>query len=193
MFTNSHQIKSSNSTKKRDEVRTKKIEIQVNQEKTDYIYYAYSEEITYWKKVALERVSTESEEKELVDLASSRVSLIRKVKSEKTANIDEIIFYLKFKYLAHNEEPRIFIHDFLSRELSFEAITGYLKTFSKSIKDDENMSLKNKRLFGGWILMASKVYRGENLSCRFEDWLYCLCKVKRKASYNCRNLFKSSF
>ena len=52
------------------------------------------------------------------------------------------------------------------------------------------MSLKNKCLFGGWILMASKEYRGENLSCRFEDWLYCLCKIKRHARYNYRNLFK---
>ena len=50
-----------------DEVRTKKIEIEVNQEKIDYINYAYSEEITYWKKAVLERVSMESEEKELVD------------------------------------------------------------------------------------------------------------------------------
>ena len=52
------------------------------------------------------------------------------------------------------------------------------------------MSLKNKYLFGGWILMASKVYRKDNLSHRFEDWLYRLCKVKRQASYNYRNLFK---
>ena len=38
--------------------------------------------------------------------------------------------------------------------------------------------------------MASKLYRKENLSYRFEDWLYRLCKVKRQASYNYRNLFK---
>ena len=38
--------------------------------------------------------------------------------------------------------------------------------------------------------MASKVYRRENLSCRFEDWLYCLGKIRRQASYNNRNLFK---
>ena len=84
-----------------------------------------------------------------MDLAPSRVSLIRKVKSAKTAIIDEIIFYLKSKYSAHNEEPRIFIHDIPSEEPSFEVITGYLKTFSKSIKEDENVSLKNKCLFGG--------------------------------------------
>ena len=31
-----------------DEVRTKKIEIEVNQDKIDYINYAHSEEIKYW-------------------------------------------------------------------------------------------------------------------------------------------------
>ena len=117
-----------------DEVRTKKIEAEVNQEKIDYINYAYNEEITYWKKAALERVSTESEEKELVDLAPSRVSLICKVNNVKTANIDEIIFYLKSNYSAHIEEPRIFIHDIPREEPSFEAITGYLKTFSRKMK-----------------------------------------------------------
>ena len=97
---------------------------------------------------------------------------------------------MKSKCSAHSEEPRIFIYDIPSEEPSFEAITGYLKTFSKSIKKDENMSLKNKFLIGGWILMASKVYRRQNLSCRFEDWLHCMCKIKRHASYNYRNLFK---
>ena len=65
-----------------------------------------------------------------------------------------------------------------------------LKTFSKCIKDDGNISLKNKCLFGGWFLMASKLYRKENLADRFEDWSSRLCKVKREASYNYRNLFK---
>ena len=36
--------------------------------------------------------------------------------------------------------------------------------------------------------MVSKLYRKENLSDRFEDWLYFLCKVKRQASCNYRNL-----
>ena len=47
------------------EVRTKKIEIEVNQEKITYINYAYNKEITYLKK-ALARVLNESEEKELI-------------------------------------------------------------------------------------------------------------------------------
>ena len=74
-----------------DEVRTKNIETEVNQEKIDYIRYAYNEEIAYWKKAALARVLNESKEKELIDLAPSRVLLIRKEKSEKTVNIDQII------------------------------------------------------------------------------------------------------
>ena len=74
-----------------DEVRTKNIETEVNQEKIDYISYAYNEEIAYWKKSALARVLNESKEKELIDLAPSRVFLIRKEKSEKTVNIDQMI------------------------------------------------------------------------------------------------------
>ena len=62
-------------------------------------------------------------------------------------------------YSTHNEETRFFINDIPNEEPSFEAMTKYLQTFSKYIKDDENMSLKNKCLFGGWILMASKLYK----------------------------------
>ena len=96
----------------------------------------------------------------------------------------------KIYVFNHNEEPRTFIDDIPTEEPSFEAMTNYLKTFSKYIKEDENMSFKNKCLFGGWILMTSKLYRNENLSYRFEDWLFRLYKVKRQASYNYRNLFK---
>ena len=52
-------------------------------------------------------------------------------------------------YSTHNEEPRTFINDIPTEVPSFEAITNYLKTFSKFIEEDENMSLKNKCLFGG--------------------------------------------
>ena len=37
--------------------------------------------------------------------------------------------------------------------------------------------------------MASKLYRNENLSYRFQDSFYRLSKVKRQASYNYRNPF----
>ena len=139
--------------------------------------------------MALESVSTENEAKELIDSAPSRMILVRKVKYARMMNTDQIIFYLKSQYLAHNEEQRTFIQHIPSEENMsyFEAITGYLKTFSKFIKEDENMSLKNKTLIGGWILIASKVYRHENLSCRFQDWLYKECRIRRQTSYNYRN------
>ena len=131
----------------------------------------------------MDRVLNEREEKELVDLAPTRVLLIRKEKIEKIVNINKTFFYRKFMYSTHNE-PRTFIDDIPTNEPSFEAMTNRLKTFSKCIKDDENISLKNKCLFGGWILMASKLYRKQNLPDRFEDCLYRLCKVKRQTSYN---------
>ena len=52
------------------------------------------------------------------------------------------------------------------------------------------MDLKNKSLIGGWVLMASNVYRRQNLSCQFEDWLYEKYGIKRQTSYNYRNLYK---
>ena len=78
------------------EVRTRKIEM--DQEKMEYMNFAYNEEITYWKKAALDRVLNEREEKELVDLAPPKVLLIRKEKIEKIVNIDKIIFYLESMY-----------------------------------------------------------------------------------------------
>ena len=45
------------------EVRTKKIEVEVDEKKMEYINYAYNEEMTYWKKPALAKVLNESEEK----------------------------------------------------------------------------------------------------------------------------------
>ena len=64
------------------------------------------------------------------------------------------------------------------------------------MKEDENMSLKNKFLFGGWISVAAKAYRhdiimnmkGKNLPHRFEDWIYRECKIKKQTVYNYRNL-----
>ena len=123
------------------EVRTRKIEI--DQEKMEHKNSTYNEEITYWKKAALARLLNESDEKELVDLAPPRVLLIRKEKIEKTVNIDEIIFYLKSMYSTRRAKN---FYWWWTEEPSFEAMTNRLKTFSE---DDENISLKNKCLFGG--------------------------------------------
>ena len=54
------------------EVRTRRIEI--DQENIEYINSAYNEEITYWKKGALDRVLNKWKEKELVDLAPTTPS-----------------------------------------------------------------------------------------------------------------------
>ena len=70
-----------------------KIEVEIYQEKVDFINDACEKELRYWKRAALESVSTENEAKELIDLAPSRVILVRKVKNEKMVNIDEIMFY----------------------------------------------------------------------------------------------------
>ena len=70
-----------------------KTEVEIHQEKVYFINDACEKELRYWKRAALESVSTENEAKELIDLAPSRVILVRKVKNEKMVNIDEIMFY----------------------------------------------------------------------------------------------------
>ena len=57
---------------------------------------------------------------------------------------------------------------------SFETITDYLKTFSQSIKEVENMSLKKRTLLGGWILTTAKV---------FKVWERRICLVDLKINY----------
>ena len=46
-----------------------RIEIKVDQDIVECINHAYSEEVTYWRKAALESILTNSEEKKLIDLA----------------------------------------------------------------------------------------------------------------------------
>ena len=95
-------------TEKMDEVRTRnKIEVEIHQEKVDFINDAYEKELQYWKWAALESVLTENKAKELIDLVPSRVILVRKVMNEKMVNIDEISFYLKSQYLAHKIRPLV--------------------------------------------------------------------------------------
>ena len=92
-----------------DEVRESRIEVEIYQEKVDFITDAYQKELWHWERAALESVSTDNEAKELIELALPRVILVRKVKNDKIVNIDEIIFYLKSQYLVHNSRERTFI------------------------------------------------------------------------------------
>ena len=56
----------------------------------DYINYAYKEEVTYWKKAALESILNQERRKKINRLNTSKVSLIRKVKIVKTVYIYKI-------------------------------------------------------------------------------------------------------
>ena len=109
-----------------DEVRESRIEVEISQEKIDFINDAYEKELRYWKRAALESVSTENEARELIELAPRRVILVRKVKNQNVVNIEEIIFYLKSWYLEHNSQDRTFIPNIPSKEPSFEVITDSL-------------------------------------------------------------------
>ena len=100
-------------------------------------------------------------------------------------NIHEIIFYLKSRYSTDNRNQITFIQDIPSQGdvLSFEAISEDLKTFSKSMKEDENMSLRNKVLFGGSISTAAKAYRHDKIIKK----RICLIDLKiRYTECNCR-------
>ena len=100
----------------------------------------------------------------MIELAPRKVILVSKTKNQKFDNIEEIIFYLKVQYLQHNPKDRTFIPNIPSEEPSIEAITGNLKTSSKSIKEHDNMGFKNKSLIDVWLIMAAKIYRPQNLS-----------------------------
>ena len=63
-------------------------------------------------------------------------------------NINETIFYLKSPYSTDNRDQITSIQDIPGKKdiPCFEAISEKLKDISKSMKEDENMSLKNKIL-----------------------------------------------
>ena len=75
-------------------------------------------------------------------------------------NVHEMLFHLRKNYSPHTEE-QAFIEDIPQDDrFSFEEIYQiYLKTFSKSIRQGENISLNNKVLLGGWISTAAKMFR----------------------------------
>ena len=69
-----------------------------------------------------------------------------------------MLFYLKKNYSTHNrEQTRIVDIPQDDSFLSFEEISNYLKTYSKSVIKVEN--IKNKVLFSGWLSAAAKVFR----------------------------------
>ena len=127
-----------------DEARAvNRIEANLPQEKIDFINDAHAKEVDYWKKAAL---GSKNED------AKSGVE-----------NIYEMLSYLKNNYSLHTEEWA-FIEDIPQDDrFLFEEMSDYLKTFSKSVLEVENMTLKNKVLLGGWISTAAKVFRHDNM------------------------------
>ena len=60
-----------------DKVRAlNKIEVDLSQEKIDFINNTYQNKLQHWKKVALESVLTGNEGKELIDLTLLRLCMI---------------------------------------------------------------------------------------------------------------------
>ena len=73
---------------KTDEVRETKIEVNLHQDKVDFINDAYEKGLQYWKRAPLESVSTENEARELIESAPRKVILVRKAKNQKFVNIE---------------------------------------------------------------------------------------------------------
>ena len=99
--------------------------------------------------------------------------------------------------MPYEEERGAFIEDIKSRDdQSFEEISDRLKTFAKSMKENENFSLKCKTLMGGWLLTAARIFRrdknmlGKSLPGKFEDWIYKECSMRKQTTYNYKNLYK---
>ena len=104
-------------------------------------------------------------------------------------DIEEIISYLQSQYSTNNKDQITFVQNFRSVEASsFERIQEELKIISKYIKHGENMSLRNKALFGGWITVARMVYKrdkfkeGKNLPQRFDYWMDKEFKIKKQTN-----------
>ena len=77
-----------------DEARAiNEIEVNLPQEKIDFINDSHQKELQYWKSIALAS-KNEHETKQLTDLAPLRVFLARKaVVKNDVKNVNEIIFY----------------------------------------------------------------------------------------------------
>ena len=79
-----------------DETRAiNKTEVNLPQEKIDFINGCHQNKLQYWKSIVLES-QNEHETKQLTDLTPLRVFLARKAVVKNYAkNVNEIIFYLK--------------------------------------------------------------------------------------------------
>ena len=63
------------------EVTENRIEVELNQEKVDFINDTYKKGLRYWKTAAFESVSNKNEGKKLIESAPREVILVRKAKN----------------------------------------------------------------------------------------------------------------
>ena len=104
-----------------------------------------------WNEAALKNLD-ENEANQLKDSASLSLFLICKAEKNnaKKVDINKMILYLMSQYSSNHRNQVVLIQDFLSiEEMSFfEGIQEELRMVLKHIKDGENMSLRNKSIFG---------------------------------------------
>ena len=102
------------------------------------------------------------------------------------------------QYSSNHRNQVVLIQDFLSiEEVSFfEGIQEELRIVLKRVKDGENMSLRNKSLFGSWIAVAKRVYKhdkfvkGVGLPQRFHYWMDKEFMIKKQTIYDYTRLYK---
>ena len=80
-----------------------KIVVNLPKEKIDFINQTHAKEIEYLKNVAFDN-KNEEERMQLTNVATLKVSLYRKKSVKEVKIVNEILCYLKNKYLPHNEE-----------------------------------------------------------------------------------------
>ena len=72
--------------------------VDLRQEKIDFINQTHAKEIEYWKNIAFDN-KNEEERKQLTNLAPLKVSLYHKDSVKEVKNANEILCYLKNRYL----------------------------------------------------------------------------------------------
>ena len=101
-----------------------------------------------------------------------------------------MIFCLKCNYSNHNRK-QAHVDDIPQNGcyISFEEVSNRLKTYSKSITDVKNTTLKKiKAFFRRWLETAFIVYirdrvRGKKLPNRFEGWIQRECRIKMESFF----------
>ena len=131
----------------------RRIEVSLSQDKINQINSAFQKEFRRIKELDenLKNLD-ENEANQLKDSASLSLLLICKAEKNnaKKVDINKMILYLMSQYSSNHRNQVVLIQDFLSiEEMSFfEGIQEELRMVLKHIRDGENMSLRNKSIFG---------------------------------------------